>query len=93
MTNTEMTVQLRSISEQVREITGLLEESDHCIDAICHIRAVQQVLNQIMVDLLEHHLASCVATVTHGQRDINRKAMLADIQELFCWANRVGLVK
>lgn len=88
-----MTARLRSISEQVREITGLLEESDHCIDAICHIRAVQQVLDQIMVDLLEHHLASCVATVTHGQRDINRQAMLTDIQELFRWANRVGLVK
>lgn len=92
MNNEDAVTRLRVVQDQVLAVVAMLDEPDRCVEAVRRIKSAQQTLNQIAFDLLEQHLTLCVANVT-AQTEGNYLATLADIQELFRWTNRVGLVK
>jgi len=81
---------LEMASDQVSTIIGLIDEQDRCIDVIQRLQAVQAELHEISLALLDTHLTLCVATAAAHDNDHCRKA-LADIGDMFCYANRLGL--
>lgn len=88
MTNWDAIRQLRAVREDVLAIAASLDDADPCIESIRRIQAAQSALRATALDLLERHLASCVASAV--DENDNCQQTLADIQAAFCWANNVN---
>ena len=81
---------LEMAADQVSTIIDLIDEQDRCIDVIQRLQAVQAELHEISLALLDTHFTVCVATAAVHDHDLCRQA-LADIGDVFCYANRLGL--
>ncbi len=52
---------LRRVEGQVRGIQRMIESDSYCIDVLTQIAAATNALQAVAVQLLEDHLAHCVA--------------------------------
>jgi len=52
---------LKIIEGQVRGLQDMLEKDTYCIDVITQTSAVKQALSSVEDELMESHLATCVA--------------------------------
>jgi DNA-binding FrmR family transcriptional regulator len=62
-TDKKTTVQqrLRRIEGQVRGVQRMVDEDAYCIDVLTQISAVTKALQAVALELLDQHLAHCVA--------------------------------
>jgi CsoR family transcriptional regulator, copper-sensing transcriptional repressor len=52
---------LRRIEGQVRGVQRMVEEDAYCIDVLTQISAATKALQAVALELLDEHLAHCVA--------------------------------
>jgi DNA-binding FrmR family transcriptional regulator len=52
---------LHRIEGQVRGLTRMVEEDKYCIDVLTQVSAVTKALQAVALELLDDHLAHCVA--------------------------------
>jgi CsoR family transcriptional regulator, copper-sensing transcriptional repressor len=57
----EVLKRLRRIEGQVRGVARMVEEERYCIDVLDQISAVTRALQATALELLDDHLAHCVA--------------------------------
>jgi len=55
---------LRRIEGQVRGLQKMIESETYCIDVLTQISAATKALQAVALELLEDHLAHCVADAT-----------------------------
>ena len=55
---------LRRIEGQVRGLQRMVESETYCIDVLTQISAATKALQAVALELLEDHLAHCVADAT-----------------------------
>jgi DNA-binding FrmR family transcriptional regulator len=55
---------LRRIEGQVRGLQRMVEEDQYCIDILTQVSAATKALQSFSLELLEEHLAHCVADAT-----------------------------
>jgi DNA-binding FrmR family transcriptional regulator len=55
---------LRRVEGQVRGVQRMVESDTYCIDVLTQIAAATNALQAVAVQLLEDHLAHCVADAT-----------------------------
>ena len=55
---------LRRIEGQVRGLQKMVESETYCIDVLTQISAATKALQAVALELLEDHLAHCVADAT-----------------------------
>ena len=55
---------LRRIEGQVRGLQKMVESESYCIDVLTQISAATKALQAVALELLEDHLAHCVADAT-----------------------------
>jgi DNA-binding FrmR family transcriptional regulator len=55
---------LRRIEGQVRGLQRMVEEDQYCIDVLTQVSAATKALQSFSLELLEEHLAHCVADAT-----------------------------
>jgi DNA-binding FrmR family transcriptional regulator len=56
---------LRRIEGQVRGVQRMVDEDAYCIDVLTQISAVTKALQAVALELLDEHLAHCVAAAMH----------------------------
>ncbi|MBA3651567.1 MAG: metal-sensitive transcriptional regulator [Chthoniobacterales bacterium] len=71
---------LRRITGQVAGLQRMLEEDRYCLDILNQISAVRSALDALGVELLSHHLESCV--VGHGSASEHARAKPMKTEEL-----------
>ena len=54
-------VRLRRIEGQVRGLQNMVESDRYCIDVLAQVSAVTRALQSVALNLLDEHLAHCVA--------------------------------
>ena len=65
---------LRRIEGQVRGIQRMVEDDKYCIDVLDQVSAVTRALQAVALELLDDHLAHCVAhAVASGGEDAQAK--------------------
>lgn len=65
---------LRRIEGQVRGLQRMLEEDKYCIDVLTQVSAASRALRAFSLELLEQHLAGCVAdAAVTGGAEADRK--------------------
>ncbi len=52
---------LRRIEGQIRGLQRMVEKDQYCIDVLTQVAAATRALQSFSLDLLEGHMASCVA--------------------------------
>jgi DNA-binding FrmR family transcriptional regulator len=57
-------MRLRRIEGQVRGLQRMVESETYCIDVLTQISAATKALQAVALELLEDHLAHCVADAT-----------------------------
>ncbi|MBL8999009.1 MAG: metal-sensitive transcriptional regulator [Gemmatimonadetes bacterium] len=55
---------LRRVEGQVRGLQKMVESETYCIDVLTQISAANRALQAVALELLEDHLAHCVADAT-----------------------------
>jgi CsoR family transcriptional regulator, copper-sensing transcriptional repressor len=55
---------LRRVEGQIRGIERMVESDTYCVDVLTQIAAANNALQAVAVQLLEDHLAHCVADAT-----------------------------
>jgi DNA-binding FrmR family transcriptional regulator len=74
--NKKTTVQqrLRRVEGQVRGVQRMVDEDAYCIDVLTQISAATKALQAVALELLDEHLAHCVAdAVGQGGPAANEK--------------------
>ena len=56
-----VTARLRRVEGQVRGLERMVNEEAYCIDVLTQISAATKALQAVALELLEDHLAHCVA--------------------------------
>ena len=56
----KLLTRLRRIEGQTRGLQRMVEEDKYCVDIMTQIAGVQAALEQVSVQLMEHHLRHCV---------------------------------
>jgi DNA-binding FrmR family transcriptional regulator len=65
---------LRRIEGQVRGLQRMVDEDKYCIDVLDQVAAVTRALQAVALQLLDDHLAHCVAdAVSAGDEDATAK--------------------
>ena len=57
----ELQTRLRRIEGQVRGVQRMVDEEAYCIDVLTQISAATRALQGVALELLDDHLAHCVA--------------------------------
>ncbi len=52
---------LRRIEGQVRGVQRMVDDDDYCVDVLTQISAATKALQAVALELLDQHLAHCVA--------------------------------
>ena len=60
---------LRRIEGQVRGLQRLVDEDRYCIDILTQISAVSRALQSVALELLDEHMAHCVADAVKNGGD------------------------
>jgi len=90
MNGREEAIQRLKIAEgHLRGVQRMLEEGAYCIDIIRQIQAVQASLNKVSIQLLDHHLNSCVITAIRGEDPDERERVLKEISSVFEASSRL----
>lgn len=90
MNGREEAIQRLKIAEgHLRGVQRMLEEGAYCIDIIRQIQAVQASLNKVSIQLLDHHLNSCVITAIRGEDPNERERVLKEISSVFEASSRL----
>uniref|UniRef100_A0A7C4PJH2 Metal-sensing transcriptional repressor n=1 Tax=Anaerolinea thermolimosa TaxID=229919 RepID=A0A7C4PJH2_9CHLR len=90
MNGREEAIQRLKIAEgHLRGVQRMLEEGAYCIDIIRQIQAVQASLNKVSIQLLDHHLNSCVITAIRGEDPDERERVLKEISSVFETSSRL----
>ena len=55
---------LRRIEGQIRGLQRMVERDSYCIDVVTQVSAATRALQAVALELLEDHLAHCVADAT-----------------------------
>lgn len=64
---------LRRIEGQVGGLIRMVEENRYCVDVLTQINAVRAALHKVEKQILEDHVAHCVAhAFSHGDKDERR---------------------
>ena len=76
---------LNRISGQVGGIQRMVEEDKYCVDILTQIAAVRSALDQLGVELLTDHIASCVVghgtdTEHHCAQKMTHEELLAEVR-------------
>jgi DNA-binding FrmR family transcriptional regulator len=58
---------LRRIEGQVQGVARMIESDRYCIDVLAQISAVTRALQGVALELLDDHLAHCVAGAVGGE--------------------------
>lgn len=87
-TRTEAIHRLKSVAGHVNGIIRMLEEDRYCIDVIKQIQAAQTALARVSESILESHLHTCVATALQGDDVAERERLLAEVVEVYRYANK-----
>ena len=62
---------LRRVEGQVRGIARMVDEDQYCIDVLTQVSAATRALQSVALNLLEEHLAHCVAdAVREGDQEV-----------------------
>jgi CsoR family transcriptional regulator, copper-sensing transcriptional repressor len=70
----EVEKRLRRIEGQVRGLRRMVDEDRYCIDILEQVSAATRALQSVALQLLEDHLAHCVAeAVRSGGEEANAK--------------------
>jgi CsoR family transcriptional regulator, copper-sensing transcriptional repressor len=65
---------LRRVEGQVRGLQRMVEQDSYCIDVLTQVSAATRALQAVALQLLEDHLAHCVADAArHGGPDADAK--------------------
>lgn len=72
---TKLQPRLRRIAGQVAGLQRMLEEDRYCVDVLNQISAVRSALDALGVELLSHHLESCVIGHGSGTEHAHAKPM------------------
>ncbi|CAN5428323.1 metal-sensitive transcriptional regulator [soil metagenome] len=65
----------RRIAGQIAGIQRMIEDDRYCVDVLNQISAVRSALDALGVELLSHHLESCVVGHGSGSEHAHAKAM------------------
>jgi DNA-binding FrmR family transcriptional regulator len=68
----ELAARLRRIEGQVRGIQRMVDEDTYCIDILTQIAAAGSALKKVAVELLDDHIAHCVADGIRGSEEEGR---------------------
>jgi CsoR family transcriptional regulator, copper-sensing transcriptional repressor len=69
-----VTNRLRRIEGQVRGLQRMIDDDAYCIDVLTQVSAVTKALQAVALNLLDDHLAHCVAdAVTAGGAEAEAK--------------------
>lgn len=84
-TATKLKPRLRRIVGQIAGIARMIDDDRYCLDVLNQIAAVRSALDALGVELLSHHLESCV--VGHGSgseharaKPMKTEALLAEVK-------------
>ncbi|HXW35148.1 MAG TPA: metal-sensitive transcriptional regulator [Acidimicrobiales bacterium] len=58
---------LRKVEGQVRGLQKMVEEDRYCIDVLSQVSAATRALQAVALELLDDHLAHCVAAAVDGE--------------------------
>jgi CsoR family transcriptional regulator, copper-sensing transcriptional repressor len=61
---------LRRVEGQVRGVQRMVESDTYCIDVLTQIAAATNALQAVAAQLLEDHLAHCVANATRQSGEV-----------------------
>jgi CsoR family transcriptional regulator, copper-sensing transcriptional repressor len=65
---------LRRVEGQVRGLHRMVEKDSYCIDVLTQVSAATRALQAVALELLEDHLAHCVADAArHGGPEADAK--------------------
>jgi CsoR family transcriptional regulator, copper-sensing transcriptional repressor len=65
---------LRKVEGQVRGVQRMVDDDAYCIDVLTQISAATKALQAVAIELLDEHLAHCVAdAVAAGGSDAQAK--------------------
>ncbi len=81
----KLKVRMRRIVGQVAGVERMVEENRYCVDILNQISAVRSALDALGIELLTHHLGSCVVGHGSGSEHVKAKPMkpeqlLAELQ-------------
>ena len=74
---------LKSIEGHVRGVARMVENDVPCLDVITQIAAVQAALHRVKLMMLNHHLQTCLETVTRTPHPEIQNQMIEQIINLF----------
>jgi DNA-binding FrmR family transcriptional regulator len=76
----KLKVRARRIAGQITGVQRMIEEDRYCVDILNQISAVRSALDALGIELLTHHLESCV--IGHGSNKEHAKAKPMKPKEL-----------
>jgi CsoR family transcriptional regulator, copper-sensing transcriptional repressor len=81
----KLKVRARRIAGQIGGVQRMIEEDRYCVDILNQISAVRSALDALGIELLTHHLESCVLGHGTGSEHVRAKPMkpkelLAELQ-------------
>lgn len=72
---TKLSQRARRISGQIAGIERMIDDDRYCVDVLNQISAVRSALDALGVELLSHHLESCVVGQGSGSEHAHAKPM------------------
>lgn len=66
----EVLKRLRRVEGQVRGLQRMVDEDTYCIDVLTQVSAATKALQAVALQLLDDHLAHCVADATRQGGDV-----------------------
>lgn len=73
---------LRRIEGQVRGIAQMIETGRYCVDVLTQLQAARAALARVERDILDTHVASCVAAAAVSGDVAAQRAKTAELSEL-----------
>ncbi len=81
-THTGQLGRLRRIEGQVRGITKMVEDGRYCVDILTQLRAVHAALRKVEAEILQSHIASCVADAARSGKRAEQDAKIAELMDV-----------
>lgn len=73
---------LRRIEGQVRGIAQMIEGGRYCVDVLTQLQAARAALARVEREILDAHVASCVASAAISGDTAAQRAKTAELTEL-----------
>ncbi len=79
---------LSRIEGQVRGISRMVEEDRYCIDIVTQISAVRAALRRVEEEVLQEHVAHCVAHAIASGNAVDQREKITELMEVLKRAAR-----